>query len=103
MNYIKLRKNNLCVESLSALRLAKKYQTPFYCYSLAQLKNNYQAINKAFKAVEPIICFSVKSNSNLTLLKELKKMGAGADVVSIGELMKAIRAGINAKKISTFP
>ena len=99
MNYIKLRKNNLCVENISAQKLAKKYRTPFYCYSLSQLKNNYQALNNAFRTVKPIICFSVKSNSNLTLLKELKKMGSGADVVSIGELLKATKVGINAKKI----
>ena len=99
MNYIRLRKNNLCVENISALNLAKKYKTPFYCYSLSQLKNNYLVLNNAFRAVKPIICFSVKSNSNPTLLKELKKIGSGADVVSIGELLKATRAGISSKKI----
>ena len=99
MNYIRLRKNNLCVENISAQRLVKKYRTPFYCYSLSQLKNNYNVLNSAFRNVKPIICFSVKSNSNLTLLKELKKMGSGADIVSIGELLKATKAGINAKKI----
>ena len=99
MNYIKLRKNNLCVEKLSALKLARQYKTPFYCYSLGQLKNNFQTMSNAFKDVKPIICFSVKANSNLILLKELKKMGSGADVVSIGELLKATKAGINSKKI----
>ena len=99
MDYIRLRNNNLCVENLLAYKLAKKYKTPFYCYSLAQLKNNYHTINNAFRSVRPIICFSVKSNSNLALLKELKKMGSGADVVSIGELLKATKAGINGKKI----
>ncbi len=99
MNYIRLRKNNLCVENIPAQKLVKKYRTPFYCYSLSQLKNNYHTLNNAFKIVKPIICFSVKSNPNLTLLKELKKMGSGADVVSIGELLKAVKVGINAKKI----
>ena len=99
MNYIKLRKNNLCVENLSARKLTKKYKTPFYCYSLAQLKNNYNSMRNAFKNTKPIICFSVKSNSNIAILKELKKIGSGADVVSIGELLKAIKAGISAKKI----
>jgi len=99
MNYIKHKKNDLCVENLPAHKLVKKYKTPFYCYSLAQLKNNYRAMNNEFKTIKPIICFSVKANSNLTLLKELKKMGSGADVVSIGELLKATKAGINAKKI----
>ena len=99
MNYIRLRKNNLCVENISAQRLVKKYRTPFYCYSLSQLKNNYNVLNSAFRTVKPIICFSVKSNSNLILLKELKKMSSGADIVSIGELLKATKAGINPKKI----
>ena len=99
MNHIKLRKNTLCVENLSAIKLAKKYKTPFYCYSLEQLRYNYQTLKNTFKNVNPLICFSIKSNSNLTLLKELKKMGSGADVVSEGELLKAIKAGINSKKI----
>ena len=99
MKHIRLRKNNLCVENLSALKLAKKYKTPFYCYSLSQIKNNYNFFNNTFSAVKPIICFSVKSNSNSALLKELKKLGSGADVVSGGELLKAIKAGINVKKI----
>jgi len=99
MNYIRLRKNNLCVENIPVQKLVKKYKTPFYCYSLSQLKNNYHALSNAFKAVKPIICFSVKSNSNLFLLKELKKIGSGADVVSVGELLKATKAGISSKKI----
>jgi diaminopimelate decarboxylase len=99
MNFIRLRKNNLCVENVSALKLAKKYKTPFYCYSLSQLKSNFYNFSNIFKAARPLICFSVKSNSNITLLKELKKMGSGADVVSAGELLKVLKAGINAKKI----
>jgi len=99
MNSIRLRKNNLCIENISALKLATKYKTPFYCYSLSQLKDNFNRFNNTFKTIKPIICFSVKSNSNLTLLRELKKIGSGADVVSLGELLKAIKAGINPKKI----
>ena len=99
MNYFELRKNNLCVEKISAFKLAKKYKTPFYCYSLSQLKNNFYTFSNAFRSTKPLICFSVKSNSNKVLLGELKKMGSGADVVSAGELLKAIKAGINNKKI----
>ncbi len=99
MKYIKLRKNNLCVENLSTFRLVKKYKTPFYCYSLAQLKNNYTTFDRTFSNIKPMICFSVKSNSNVNILRELKKMGSGADVVSMGELLQAIKAGINPKKI----
>jgi len=99
MNYIQLRKNNLCVENIAALSLTKKYKTPFYCYSLSQLKDNFNSFNNIFKTIKPIICFSVKSNANLTLLRELKKIGSGADVVSLGELLKAIKVGMNPKKI----
>ena len=73
MNYIRLRQNNLCVENITALKLTKKYKTPFYCYSLSQLKYNFYNFVDAFKKIKPLICFSVKSNSNLNLLKELKK------------------------------
>jgi len=99
MNFIRLRKNNLCVENISAISLAKKYKTPFYCYSLSQLKSNFFDFNNAFKKTKPLICFSVKSNANITLLKELKKIGSGADIVSAGELLKATKAGISVKKI----
>ena len=99
MNFIQIKGNSLCIENISALSLAKKYQTPFYCYSLAQLKNNFFRFNNIFKNIKPIVCFSVKSNSNLTLLRELRKIASGADVVSIGELLKAIKAGIKSNKI----
>jgi diaminopimelate decarboxylase len=99
MNFIRVKKNSLRVENISAISLAKKYKTPFYCYSLSQLKNNFYNFNNAFKKTKPLICFSVKSNANVSLLKELKKIGSGADVVSAGELLKAIKAGINTKKI----
>ena len=99
MNYINLRKKNLTVENVLATSLVRKYKTPFYCYSLSQLKNNFYTFNKAFREVKPLVCFSVKSNSNINLLKELKKIGSGADVVSSGELLKSLKAGINVKKI----
>ena len=99
MDYIHFKKKKLFVEKISATNLTKKIQTPFYCYSFSQLKENFNNFNKAFKSISPLICFSVKSNANLTILKELKKMGSGADVVSAGELLKASKAGINNKKI----
>jgi len=99
MNFIRLKKNDLCVENIPTISLTKKYKTPFYCYSYGQLKNNFNTFANAFRAFKPLVCFSVKSNSNITLLKELKKMGSGADVVSAGELLKATKAGIGPKKI----
>ena len=99
MNYIRFKKNILHIESLTANKIVKKYKTPFYCYSLSQLKSNFYNFRNAFRTIKPMICFSVKSNANLNILKELKRLGSGADVVSIGELLKATKAGIKGNKI----
>tara|TARA_Y100000389_G_scaffold192216_1_gene219423 strand:+ start:231 stop:1445 length:1215 start_codon:yes stop_codon:yes gene_type:complete len=89
----------LKIEGISVESLAKKHGTPSYCYSFNQLKNNINNFKKNFKSFSPLICFAIKSNTNVNLIKEIKKFGLGADVVSIGELMMAIKAGINPKKI----
>jgi len=96
MKYIK---NNFHVENISTQKIAKKFKTPLYCYSYLRIKNNINKFKNHFKKIKPLICFSVKSNSNLSLLKEIKKFGLGADVVSKGEMIKAMTAGINSKKI----
>jgi len=96
MKYINKK---LTIENVSVEKIAKKFGTPTYCYSYKQLKENIQNFKKNFKVLSPLICFAIKSNTNINLIKEIKKFGLGADVVSIGELMKAIRAGINPKKI----
>ena len=93
------KNKNFYVEQISINKLVKKYKTPLYCYSYKKLKENIDFIKLKFKKLSPIICFSVKSNSNLSILKELKKFQLGADVVSQGELMKALKAGINPNKI----
>ena len=89
----------LTIERRSVESIAKKYGTPAYCYSFNSLKENIHNFKKSFKSFSPLICFAIKSNSNLSLLREIKKFGLGADVVSIGELMIAIKAGISPKKI----
>ena len=96
MKYINKK---LTIENVSIEKIAKKFGTPAYCYSYRQLKENIQNFKKNFKVLSPLICFAIKSNTNISLIKEIKKFGLGADVVSIGELMKAIKAGINPKKI----
>mgnify|MGYP001237081730 FL=1 len=96
MNY---RNKNFFIENISAEKIAKKYGTPTYCYSYNKIRNNIVNFKKYFKSIDPLICFSVKSNNNLHILKNIKKLGLGADVVSQGELMKALKAGINSKKI----
>jgi diaminopimelate decarboxylase len=96
---MKYKNNNFFIENIKAERIAKKYGTPSYCYSYSKLKNNILNFKKNFQILNPLICFAVKSNPNLHLLKEIKKFGLGADVVSIGELMRALKAGVNPKKI----
>ena len=96
MQYIKKK---LKIENIYVENIAKKYSTPTYCYSYKLLKENINRFKRNFKSFSPLICFSVKSNNNLSLLREIKKFGFGADVVSIGELMIALKAGINPKKI----
>ena len=90
---------NLFIEKLSLNNLVKKNKTPFYLYSENQIINNYLKFIKNFKKTSPIVCFAAKSNSNIAILKVLGKLGAGADVVSGGELLKALKAGIKANKI----
>jgi len=96
---MKYKEKNLIIENLKASTLAKKYSTPLYCYSYNKLKDNINNFKKSFEADNPLICFSVKSNSNKVLLSEICKLGLGADVVSIGELMKALKAGIKPNQI----
>ena len=96
MKYIN---RNFTVEKVKVENLVKKFDTPIYCYSYKKLKTNIDNFKGYFKSFKPTICFAVKSNSNLHLLKEIRKLGCGADVVSIGELMRALKAGINPKKI----
>ena len=93
------KKNKLFIEKVSSLKIAREFGTPSYCYSLGRLKNNIRNFQKNFKTISPLLCFSVKSNSNLQILKEIKKLGMGADVVSKGEMLQAIKAGISTKKI----
>mgnify|MGYP001373488488 CR=1 FL=1 len=93
------KKNKLFVEKVDALKIVRKYGTPTYCYSLGQLRNNIRNFQQNFKSVNPLVCFSVKSNSNRKILKEIKKTGMGADVVSKGEMIQALKAGILPKKI----
>ena len=99
MSYIRYKNNNLFVENVSVKSLASKLSTPFYLYSEGNIIENYRSFSSNFKKSNPLICFSVKANSNIQILKVLKKMGSGADVVSGGELLKAIKSGIKPNKI----
>ena len=93
------KKKKLFIEKVEGSKIVKKFGTPTYCYSLRKLKNNIKYFQKSFNSINPLLCFSVKSNSNLQILKEVKKLGMGADVVSKGEMVQALKAGISPKKI----
>ena len=90
---------NLSIDNFNIDLIAKKFSTPIYCYSFRKLKNNIQNFKKSFKKINPLICFAVKSNTNTKLLNEIRKFNIGADVVSLGELMRALKAGIKPNKI----
>lgn len=87
------------IEKIKAKLIAKKFGTPAYCYSYSRLKENIENLQKNFKSFNPLFCFAVKSNTNKYLLNEISKFGFGADVVSMGELIRAISAGISPNKI----
>ena len=96
MKYIK---NSFYIENVQVDKLVKKFETPIYCYSKKVLNNNIKKFKKNFKTFSPLICFATKANSNLQILKEIKQNGLGADVVSKGEMMIALKAGISPSKI----
>ena len=87
------------IDRINISSIAKKYETPIYCYSLTKIEKNIKNFKKHFKDINPLICYAVKANSNLGILKQIKKNNLGADVVSGGELMMALKAGIKPKKI----
>ena len=96
MKYIN---KSLSIEKVRVQNIVKKFGTPIYCYSYKKLKDNVADFKKNFISFSPLICFAVKSNTNVSLIREIRKLGLGADVVSMGELMLALKAGIQPKKI----
>ncbi len=103
LSYKNLQNNNeLFVENVAISEIAKKVGTPFYCYSRLTLFENYQNFVEAFevnKILDYKICYAIKANYNFHLVKILSDLGAGIDAVSAGEIYRAIKAGINPKKI----
>ena len=96
---MKYKKRHFYIENVRTKNIAEKFGTPSYVYSYNKIKDNINNFKKKFKNINPLICFSVKSNSNLSILKLINKFGLGADVVSKGELMVALKAKIKPKKI----
>ena len=99
MNHFGYKNGSLHAEDVAIEAVAAEVGTPFYCYSTATLMRHYQVFAKAFSDIEALVCYAVKANSNQAVLATLAGLGAGADVVSGGELVRALRAGIPAEKI----
>ncbi|OQW56763.1 MAG: diaminopimelate decarboxylase [Proteobacteria bacterium SG_bin9] len=99
MHHFDYRDGVLHAEGVSLATLAETVGTPFYCYSTATLERHYRVFTEAFAGIDSLVCYAMKANSNQSVLRTLAKLGAGADVVSGGELKRARAAGIPPNKI----
>jgi diaminopimelate decarboxylase len=99
MNHFDYRNGVLHAEAVNLSDLASTVGTPFYCYSTATLERHYRVFTEAFAGEKVLVCYAMKANSNQSVLRTLAKLGAGADVVSGGELKRALMAGIPPQKI----
>jgi diaminopimelate decarboxylase len=99
MNHFDYRNGVLHAEAVDLSVLAARVGTPFYCYSTATLERHYRVFTEAFAGEKVLVCYAMKANSNQSVLRTLARLGAGADVVSGGELKRALAAGIPPNKI----
>jgi diaminopimelate decarboxylase len=99
MNHFDYRNGVLHAEAVDLVALADAVGTPFYCYSTATLERHYRVFADAFADVDALVCYAMKANSNQSVLRTLAKLGAGSDVVSGGELKRALAAGFPPEKI----
>lgn len=99
MHYFKYKTNNLYCEDVKVSDIVEKFGSPCYIYSRRTLIEHFRKIRDAFKAINPLICYSMKANSNLAICRALIGEGAGLDIVSGGELYRALKTRINPKKI----
>jgi len=99
MNHFEYRNGEMFAEGVALKRIAQEVGTPAYIYSLATLKRHFKVFDQAFAKARHIVCFSVKANSNLALLRAFAKEGSGFDIVSEGELFRALKVGADPRKI----
>ncbi len=99
MNTFEYRSGELHCENVRVADIAQRFGTPVWIYSKAKLLHEFQAIKTGFAELEPVICYSVKANSNLSLLKVLNEAGSSFDVVSGGELYRVQRAGADTTRV----
>jgi diaminopimelate decarboxylase len=99
MNYFTYKDNQLFAEDVAVSDLAASFGTPLYIYSARTLRRHYRVLSEAFEGTDSLICFAMKALSNLSILKLFNDLGAGFDIVSVGELMRCVRAGADPGKI----
>ncbi len=99
MDHFTYKDGLLSAEDVSLADLADQVGTPFYCYSRATLERHFQVFDDALAGLDHTVCYAVKANGNVAVIKTLARLGAGADVVSGGELLRALAAGVPASKI----
>ncbi len=99
MDHFHYVRGKLCAEGVALADIAAEVGTPFYCYSTATLERHYTVFSQSFAGLDTLVCYAMKANSNQAVLKTLARLGAGADVVSGGELRRALAAGIAPQKI----
>ena len=99
MHHFAYRNGVLHAEDVDLIALSEAVGTPFYCYATATLERHYRVFAHAFADVDALICYAMKANSNQAVIATLAKLGAGADVVSGGELLRARAAGVPPDKI----
>ena len=100
MHLFQYKNEQLFCEEVSVKKIAEKVGTPFYLYSFNTLENHFRAFDDAFSAIPHITCYSLKANSNLSVLSLFSKLGGGADIMSGGELYRALKAGFEPQKIT---
>jgi len=99
MHFFEYKNHELYCEGIPISRIAEKVGTPFYLYSYKTLVRHFNVFNEAFKGIPHLVCYSMKANSNLALIRLFVNLGGGVDVVSGGELYRALRAGADPQKI----
>ena len=97
--HISYKLDQLFVEDVAVSEITSNLRTPFYVYSRTSIKDNFDRFTRSLKGLDSIICYSVKANSNLSVLETIAKLRGGADVVSLGEYHRALKAGIDQKRI----
>lgn len=99
MHHFEYRNNELFAEELPVRKLVEEHGTPLYIYSASTIRRHFKAFDSAFDGLNHLTCFSAKANSNIGVLRLMAEMGGGVDIVSGGELYRALQAGVPASKI----